>query len=308
MTPDLLRRGLKLSHLRLMAALLTQSNLGAAARSIAISQPAASRLAAELERILGVAIYTRTQRGVVLTPEGAAMARRAARMLHEIELGGREVDELRQGAAGRVRLGSVTGPAVEAVLSAVTAYRAAYPRVDVGIDVGPSDRMVADLLDGTLDFAIARRPGSVAPALLSEVPIADEPVVFAVRSGHPLVGRRNLELADLMPFDWVVPSEGAILRTTLDSVLRAQGLGLPERVLSTSSFVMTLAATARSDAIAPIAAAVCRAFPGIGLEPLDLRLKIAVETFSYLERRDTDLTPAARMLSDMVLDGFARRI
>ena len=65
---SLLRRGLKLSHLRLLSALAETGQLGLAADRMAIAQPAASRLLAEVERITGQPVQLRTGRGITLTP------------------------------------------------------------------------------------------------------------------------------------------------------------------------------------------------------------------------------------------------
>ncbi len=73
----LLRSGLKLRHMRLTAALEEHGQISAAAHVMNISQPAASRMIAEIEAILGVEICERLPRGVRLTPYGAALARRA---------------------------------------------------------------------------------------------------------------------------------------------------------------------------------------------------------------------------------------
>ena len=90
----LLRRGLKMAHLRLLAALGATGQMGAAAGRMGITQPAASRLMAEVERISGAVLHQRTGRGLVLTPGGAALARRAGQVLIEIEDAGRELAEI----------------------------------------------------------------------------------------------------------------------------------------------------------------------------------------------------------------------
>ena len=68
----LLRSGLKLRHMRLVAALEEHGQIRAAAQAMNISQPAASRMIAEIEDILGVPICERLPRGIRLTPYGAA--------------------------------------------------------------------------------------------------------------------------------------------------------------------------------------------------------------------------------------------
>ena len=83
--PDfLLQKGLKISHLRMMAAFAETGQIGAAAQALGITQPAASRLLAEIERIAGVPVHIRSGRGVSLTEAGQVLARRAGRVLLEM--------------------------------------------------------------------------------------------------------------------------------------------------------------------------------------------------------------------------------
>ena len=83
-TDNFLRRGLKLSHLRLLAALSDTGQLSLAAARMGVAQPAASRLLAEVERITGQPVHTRTGRGLTLTPMGQALAHRATRVVTEL--------------------------------------------------------------------------------------------------------------------------------------------------------------------------------------------------------------------------------
>ena len=73
----LARGGLKLGHLRMAAALDEHGQVSAAASVLNISQPAASRMIAEIEAIVGAPICERLPCGVALTPYGKALARRA---------------------------------------------------------------------------------------------------------------------------------------------------------------------------------------------------------------------------------------
>ena len=107
----LLRKGLKLSHLRLMAALADTQQLTQAAASIGISQPAASRLVTEIERIIGAVVHERTGRGIGLTAIGRALALRAQRVRLELDDAARDLAEVAAGGVGHVRIGTVTGAA-----------------------------------------------------------------------------------------------------------------------------------------------------------------------------------------------------
>lgn len=305
--PELLRRGLKLAHLRLIAALGETGVLGLAAARVGINQPAASRLLGEIEDLVGRPVHLRAGRGLTLTPEGEALARRAARALAEVSAAEREMAELGQGLSGHVRLGSVTGPALDRVLPAVRAARLSLPRVTCEVEVAPSDPLAELLVAGRLDFALARLPETRDPGLFELEPLGEEPVDLVVRPGHALARRPRLAARDLLGYDWVMPGPGALLRRTVLERLAALGLPPPPGRLATSSFLLTLAMLRETNAIAPLASAVARRFasgpeegPEAGLVILPIDLGIVVPAYGLLRLRGARLTPAAQRLSDLI--------
>lgn len=299
--PDLLRRGLKISHLKLMQALGRTGQVSAAAAALNISQPAASRLASEAESIIGAPLYLRTGRGIALTHVGAALAARAGRVIREMDDASREIAEMARGAAGRVSIGAVTGPAIEHVLPAIRHARLSLPNVSIEIEVGPSDTLGAMLLEGRLDFALARLLPGQDGALFDIVPIGPEPVSLVVRRGHPLLREASLPAEWLLDYDWVMPASGAILTTMVQRALEARGLPLPSRRLNTASFLLTLATIGQTNAIAPVASAVANAFSGqsgaqAGIAELRTDLALEVEPYALMRRADHRLTPAAQQV------------
>lgn len=299
----LLQRGLKISHLRLMAVLVETGQIGAAATKIGITQPAASRLLAEVERIAGAAVHLRTGRGMSLTPVGAALARRAERVLMELRDAARDVAEVAAGGVGHVRIGSVTGPALDRVLPVLRTARLTQPAVTVEVIVATSDILCQQLLSGRIDFAIARLPETSERELLEMRVIATEPVALVVRRDHPLMARAGIEPADLLGFDWVMPGPDTLLARSVLRRLSELGLTHPRQQLSTASFLLTLALLQQSNAIAPVARAVADSFASASDAPyrqLSLELGIEVEPFGLITRASAILPPAARLLAEQM--------
>lgn len=300
----LLRRGLKLRHLQLLAQLHDSGHLGLAADRLGMAQPAASRLLAEIEGILGQPVHERLGRGTALTEVGRALALRAGRVLLELSEAEREIAGLVGGSTGHVRIGSVIGPALDRVLPALQQARLDLPEVTAEVVVLPSDLLCAQLLAGRLDFVLGRVPPGTAAGALSFQPVAGEPVDLIVRRGHPLTTRAGLTPPDLLAHDWVMPGPEAILGRTVAARLAELGLPPPERRLSTASFLLTLAMVRDSDAIAPLARAAARSFAGgpdapFALLPVDLGIE--VEPFGLITRRDARLPPVAGQLAARVL-------
>lgn len=299
-----LRKGLKLRHLQLLQELQDCGQLGVAAERLGIAQPAASRLLSEVESIVGTPVRERLGRGTVLTDAGAALARRAARILIELRDAEREMAGISQGSRGHVRIGSVTGPAMDRVLPALRNLRLTLPEVTTEVAVAPSDILFAQLMAGRLDFALGRVPVGTETSLYNAQIIETEPVALMVRRGHYLQGLPDITPQDLMAFDWVMPGEEAILGRTVLSRLAQLGLPVPPRRLSTSSFLLTLAMVQQSNAIAPIARAVTSTFahgPDAPYAVLPIDLGIEVEPFSLLTRAGATLPAVVRRVADMVL-------
>lgn len=301
---DLQQRGLKLAHLRLLAAMADTGQLGLAADRMGVTQPAASRLLAEVERIVGRPVHSRTGRGMVLTAVGAALAQRAQRVQMELRDAARDVAEIGKGAVGHVRIGSVTGPALDRVLPALRTARMAFPKITVEVIVATSDILCQQLLAGRIDFAIGRLPDGPEREMFDEHLIAPEPVALMARRNHPLDRAQPINPEDLMAHDWVMPGPDSLLARSVQARLRVLGLPEPQQRLSTASFLLTLALLQQSNAIAPLAVAVADAFTRAADAPfvrLPIDLGIVVEPFGLVTRAAMLLPPVAQRLADLIV-------
>lgn len=298
----LVRRGLRFAHLRLMAALREAGQVSAAAAQLSITQPAASRLMAELERATGVQLYRRHPRGVTLTDAGRLFAERAAAVLRQLDDAQDEIGQLAQGARGVARIGSVTGPALEIVLPAIRALRQSHPDVELEVQVDTSDRLGEALLKGEIDFYLGRLTEGIDPRAVEVEPVGPEPLSLVVRADHPLTRVARPTLGDCLSFDWVMQGRGGLLRRTAEAYLLERGLPPPARVLSTASLLLTLAIVRETSAIAPLARSVAtyHAAGGGRVALLDVATDMAVAPFSLVLRRAEPLTPAAQRACDLV--------
>lgn len=295
-------RRLKPVQLRLLAEMDHTGALGLAASRIGIAQPAASRHLAEMESLLGLALHERQGRGLQLTPVGQALARRAARIEIELTDAARDLAEAATGRAGVVRVGSVTGPALSLVMPTLIALQRDLPEFRVEVTVATSITLCDQVMEGRLDFALARpSPGETQ---LEARTLAVEPLSLVVRRGHPLLVRPILSLDDLLHYDWVMGDDETLLTQTVVSRLRELGLPQPNRRVSTSSFLFTLALLNQTDAIAPLATPVVDSFagnPSVPFVSLPINLGLAVAPFSLVTRAGAQMTPSAQRLADAVL-------
>jgi DNA-binding transcriptional LysR family regulator len=304
---NLLRAGLKLNHLRMIVAIEDSGQISAAAEVLNISQPAASRMLSEMESITKTSLYERVARGVVLTTFGAALARRARKILLELREASREIGELKSGKGGSVFIGSVTAPAMSLVVPAINKVRKAYPGIEINIQVETSNVLARELLAARHDFIIGRIPDDLNPRLFEVTEIGIERACLIVRSRHPLMKQKTSSLADVRDYDWVFQPPGTLLRRTIEDVFLSQGVALPENIVNTSSLLLTCAIICETDAIAPVAVDVAQFLASQGSNASDVRMlpidfDINVKPYSMITARERALPPSARLLYDIILE------
>lgn len=295
-------RKLKPAQLRLLAELGQSTALGLAAARIGMSQPAASRMLAETETLLGLTLHERQGRGLRLTEAGAALAHRATRIQIELFDAAREVAEVATGRAGVVRVGAVTGPALSLVLPALTDLQRISAGFRVEVTVGTSVHLCSELRDGKLDFALARL--GAGETQLEARTMASEPLALVVRRGHPILALPRITADDLMQYEWVMGDDDTLLTQTVKARLTELRMPLPQQRVSTSSFLFILALLNQTDSIAPLAAPVVDSFagnPSVPFVALPIDLGLTVVPFCLVTRKHSQLTPSAQRLADAIL-------
>lgn len=236
---DYLVRRLRLRHLELLVALAEAGTMRAAATRLHLSQPALSKMLVEIEVGFGARLFERTPQGVVANALGEAAIYRARVILGELDRGREEVDALRGGASGVLRLGTLSVTA--SVPRAITQLRRQVPGARVQVHEGRVRDLVQRLLDGELDAVF----GAVTPELLTsellpllraELLLADELCVVCA-SSHQLARRRRLTWAELSGQAWVTPPKDTLVRQALMTAFLNDGLQPPEPAVEVLSSV-----------------------------------------------------------------------
>ncbi len=145
-------------QMRYFDILATTLHFRKAADLARISQPALSAQIAEMEMRLGVSLFERTRRSVVLTDMGKRLLPRIRSILDEI----RALEELaaqkRGILEGRLRLGIIPTIAPYLLPLLVPALREAYPNLAIELREAVTSKLVEDLRLGDLDVLIAALP------------------------------------------------------------------------------------------------------------------------------------------------------
>jgi DNA-binding transcriptional LysR family regulator len=303
------RTHLKTRHMVLLVELGRHRSIAHAAKAANLSQPAASKLLAELEYALGVPLFERLVRGIAPTWYGEVMIRRAGAALSEMDAGHQEVMELLSGLSGRVSVGTVMTPSASLVPEAISLLKSRHKRLQVAITVDTSKVLLQRLRAGEIDVMIGRVLDTETADDVTFEPLTDEPHSLIARAGHPLAARKGLQLTDLAYEAWIMPPGGSILRDRLTAMFLSQGLDQPAEIVETMSLPVITALLTGSDMIAALPEEMVQPyldFKLLTVLPFDLGLRM--DMYGIITRRKHRLSPGAQAVLDTLREVAAARI
>lgn len=209
---------LKLRQLRLLVAAGKHQNILNAALELNISQPAATKMIKDLEADFAVLLFDRTNRGVIPTAHGTALIRHAQLIFAQLGTAAQELEDLTEGATGRVTIGTLVAGSAKLVPAAIGRVLEARPNVAFKVVEGTNEVLMPRLRSGEIDMVVGRLPTHRHRRDLHQVELAQESINLIVGRSHPLAGRKRLRFDDLRPFGWVLPPAETTLRRQMDEV------------------------------------------------------------------------------------------
>ena len=293
---------LHLKHLRLIAAIAEHRQVSLAADALGMTQPAASRTLAEAEARVGVPLFERHPKGMLPTNAGEGLARRARNILDELTDAADEVERLRLGRGGIVRIGTVTGAAVGYVVPAIRALKEQSPEAELHVDVANSEELISGLLALRHDMILGRVPMRMAPAGLSMQRARGERVQIVASAGHAAAAQDAVSLADLVGAEWVMQGPGAPIRRAVEDAFLNLGAPLPRNVTNTASLLMALAQLRNPVVVTPVSQEVAHLLTAgrSDLVILPVQEPILVAPYSLITLRDRRLSPVAVRCHDLL--------
>lgn len=199
-----------LTQLRYAVAVEQTRSFRLAAERAHVSQSGLSMQILKLEELLGVRLFDRSKKPVLVTAEGERALRQMRDVLRETERLGQTVAEESE-PAGRYRLGIIPTLAPTVLPLFLSHFLDAHPRVELLIEELKTEEILARLEADTLDAGIAATPLH-APGL-HETPLAREPMVAYLAADDPLRARTSVTQANLSEHElWVLP-EGHCFRS-----------------------------------------------------------------------------------------------
>jgi DNA-binding transcriptional LysR family regulator len=162
-----------------------------AAERLGMTSSAISQLIAELESLLGFRLFDRTTRRVTLSSAGRDFLASAQSVLRHARAAEMAAGDVRQRAAGVVRIGAPLVLAATAVPAAIREYLIDRPKLVIRVHDVPVDSLVDSVANGDIDLAVG--PDRVTPASVESEIAFDSKWVLWCAPSHPLTRLKTIQ-------------------------------------------------------------------------------------------------------------------
>src|SRR5262245_52840277 len=208
---DRIGRRMKLQDLHVLMAVVQAGSMRKAAAHLNTTQPSVSRAIAQLEQAVGLRLLDRNLHGVEPTAYGRALLEGGMAMFDDLRQAVKNIEFLADPTTGEVRIGSVPVFAVSFVTAAIDQLSRRHPQIRFHIVTGLSETLHRELINRTVDLAIASRLGPLTDAYMRFEYLFDGLFVVAAGAQNPWARRRKIELAQLVNEPWALPSPESAL-------------------------------------------------------------------------------------------------
>lgn len=239
---------MKLHHLRNLVAVADASSIRGAARAQGLAQPAITRGLRDLEKELGVPLLERHGKGVSLTVYGESFVVRARSVLHDVERGRQEIEQLKGKSTGKVSAGLSSAVFLSLVPEVYKSFRKRFPDALLSLTEGLFPALEPQLKDGSLDFYVGPRPvGELDKSYALQLLFRNQRAVVC-RRGHPLASARSLR--ELIGAEWIMTGLRQPVEIEFDEQFAVHGLPAPKAVTQTLTTLPLVALLTSTDALA----------------------------------------------------------
>jgi len=209
-------------QLRAFMTLARERNFTRAAALMHLSQPAFSALIHQFEESLGLRLFDRSTRTVVLTVEGEQFELPARRVLEEIDAAVSSLADHTAHRRGRVSIALLPSLAAGWLPTVLADFRALHAGIEFSVADVLSEPCIDAVRGGRADFALAAT--RVDTAELKAEPFCSDDFHLVCPADHPLATARRIRPRDISAWPFIHLSRTSSVRQYIDAATHPQPL------------------------------------------------------------------------------------
>lgn len=216
-------------------------SITAAAGRMCVSQPAVSQSVKQLEENLGVKLFVRNHKGIILTREGKLLADYVKKGYEYIRKGESELLRMKDLEIGEIRIGASDMTLQYYLLPYLEKFHDTYPKIKVTVTNGPTPETLKSLEEGKIDFGIVSTPFEVKNEY--DVTMVKEiEDIFIASSEFEVLKDKEVSCSDISKLPLICLEKNTSTRRYVDDYMKENGVVLePEFELATSNMIVQFA-------------------------------------------------------------------
>lgn len=177
-----------------------------------------------LEADLGVSLFVRDGKRVIVTEAGRWLYHEASALLNSIGAMRQTVSDIATGDNGSVRFSSIEPVASQQLAAVIARFCKTRPKVQLTMEVGGSRSIAERVRAGELDFGVCSAPPS--KLMLEFEPLFEERLGVMLNMNHPLADRVSIKASDLAGHTILVKEPTCIYRELWETAIYGAGQSL----------------------------------------------------------------------------------
>jgi len=217
---------LDIYELNIFLAAAETENFSEAARQLNLTQPAVSMQIRSLEKKLGVPLFYRSGRSLVLTEQGKVLTSLARDMVNHAVQVEEEIESLKGEVVGHLKIGCSTSTGKYFLPHLAARFRRRYSAVQMTIFNHSRDIVIDELCEGSVQLAVVS-----APPICKDVEYRHfftDNMVLIVPSAHGWAKRDIITLDELGKADFILRDQQSGTREEVELALGDAGLSLDD--------------------------------------------------------------------------------
>jgi DNA-binding transcriptional LysR family regulator len=210
-------------QLEYFLAVVDHEGFSRAAEKLHLAQPSLSQAIAALERDLGVKLFHRVGRGVVLSDAGAELIEPARQVVRDLATARATMDSMKGLRRGRVEMISMPSPGIEPLGSLTREFNRRHPGLSIRVDAAfTAAEVVERVRQGAAELGLAGAPEVLSPPGVNILPLEAQDFVL-VEPPSDVVSTTSddgpVSRGELAGTRMIVAPENSVMRRIVDDVL-----------------------------------------------------------------------------------------
>lgn len=292
--------GLNLNQLRYFLSIAKTGSVTRSAEELNLTQPALTRGIRNLEDELGVELFKRLPRAMLLTRFGDAFCRHAQSIFVQLENAQSELRHLSKRTEDEIIIGAGPTWLMGRLSHILTDVISRFPSIGISVKNGFDQHLREMLRSGEVDLVLTEVSSDPDNSDLVQEALISAKYAIVCGEKHPLARKRKVKLAQLLNFPWALPDFAFSAQERLAGLFGAQGIPAPSPLIRSTSLDFILRMLETSDVLSFVVESTIGPSRGNSIVAIDIDHELPTRHAGIILRRDSWINPVTIDLIETV--------